>query len=70
MAQIFAGDGKQFAAFLPVHCGFGGLHVMRGAGLDLDEAQNLVVPAIRSISPRRLGERKLRATMVYPCLRR
>ena len=44
MSKIFAGDGKKVAAFLPIHCRFGRLNVMRGAGLDLDEAQNLVVP--------------------------
>ena len=45
MAQVFAGDGEQFAALLPVHCGFGGLHVVGGAGLDLDETQDVLVPA-------------------------
>ena len=39
------GDGKEFTAFLPVNCGFGGLHVVLGAGLDLDETQGVIVPA-------------------------
>ena len=45
MAQIFAANRKEFPAFLPVNCGFGGLHVVGGAGLDLDEAQDVLMPA-------------------------
>ena len=45
MAQVFASHGKEFAALLPVNCGFGGLHIVGGAGLDLDETQNVLVPA-------------------------
>ncbi len=36
---------KDLVAFLPVNCGFGGLHVVRGAGLDLDKTQGVIVPA-------------------------
>src|SRR5258707_9332988 len=36
---------KDLVAFLPVNCGFGGLHVVLGAGLDLDETQGVIVPA-------------------------
>ena len=45
MTQIFATNGEEFPAFLPVDCGFGGLYVVSGAGLDLDEAQDVVIPA-------------------------
>ncbi len=45
MSQVFAGNGKELLAFLPVNCGFGGLHIVCGAGLDLDETQGVIVPA-------------------------
>lgn len=32
VAQVFTGDGKELTAFLPVNCGFGGLHGVGGAG--------------------------------------
>jgi hypothetical protein len=45
MAQVFTGDGKQIATFLPVNRGLCGLHVVGGASFDLDEAQDIVVPS-------------------------
>ena len=45
MAQILAANGKEFLAFLPVNRGFGGLYVVSGASLDLDEAQDVLMPA-------------------------
>ena len=45
MAQVFAGDGEKFPAFVPIHGGFGGLYVVGGAGLDLDETEHVLVPA-------------------------
>src|SRR6478736_1177473 len=44
MAQIFAGNGQDFPAFLPVNRGFGRFHVVAGAGLDLDETQYVLMP--------------------------
>ena len=45
MAQVFARDCKQVVAFLPVHRGFRGLHVVGSAGLDLDETEDVVMPS-------------------------
>lgn len=43
MAQVFAGYCEQVVAFLPVHCGLRGFHVVGGTGLDLNETQDVVV---------------------------
>ena len=70
VAQVFAGHGKQFPAFVLVNRDSAGftswvVRVFTSTKHTMSSCQ-----PIRSISPRRLGVRKLRATMVYPCLRR
>jgi hypothetical protein len=45
VVQVFTGDGKQIATFLPVNRGLCGLHVVGGASFELDEAQDVVVPS-------------------------
>src|SRR5581483_1468843 len=43
--NILASHGRQLALLLAVHSSLGRLHIKRGAGLDLDEAQRVAVPA-------------------------
>jgi len=68
--QVFAGDSKQVAALLPVDRGLGGSYVVGDANFDLDEAQDVVVLPNQVDFAATRGERKLRATMVHPRLRR
>ena len=70
MAQVFVGDSKQVAALLPVDRGLGGSYVVGDANFDLDEAQDVVVLPNQVDFAATRGERKLRATMVHPRLRR
>ncbi len=44
-AEVLAGDGGKFFALALVDGGLGGLDRARGAGLDLDEAEHVAIPA-------------------------
>jgi len=70
VAQVFVGDSKQVAALLPVDRGLGGFYLVGGANFDLDEKQDVVVLPNQVDFAATRGERKLRATMVHPRLRR
>ena len=43
--QVVPDDLAQGTAFLTIDGGFGRLHVASGAGLDLDEAEHVAIPA-------------------------
>ncbi len=45
MVQILVGRGDEFALFLEVEGGVGGLHVAGGVGFDFDEAEDVSFPA-------------------------
>ena len=64
MAQVFAGYCKQVVAFLPVHCGLRGFHVVGSTGLDLNETQDVVVPSNLDFAA------PVGRSMMYPFLRR
>lgn len=54
--QVVANHHAQVVALLPINGGFGWFDVMRGAGLDLDETENIFVPSDEidfSMMPRR-----------------
>ncbi len=70
MTQIFSCHRRERSLLIAVHRGFRGFNAAAGASLYFDEAQDVFCHAMRSISPRRSGERKFRATITYPSLRR
>ena len=45
MVQILVGHGDEFALFLEVDGGVGGLHVAGGVRFDFDEAEDVSFPA-------------------------
>src|SRR6267378_6513023 len=45
LAQEVARDQPEFALFVAIHGGFGGLYVTRGAGFHLNKTQRVFVPS-------------------------
>jgi len=45
MPQVFPCHSAGFVLLTVIHRGLGGFDVMRGASLDLDETQNIALPA-------------------------
>ena len=42
--KVIAGHVREGALLVPVHGSFGGFDIVRGAGLDFDEAQHIFIP--------------------------
>ena len=70
MTQVFPGTGEKFTPFVAIHGGFRRLYIVSGAGFDLDEAQHVLVPTDQVDPAATISVRKLRATMMFPRLRR
>ena len=70
MPKVFTGDGEEVAAFVAIHGGFSGLYVAGGAGLDLDEAEDILMPGDQIDFAASIGRAEIGATITYPSLRR